>query len=118
MATRKMPQSSFSSTAERWFELTKTNIENEDDGDVLEAIDQLLLSRKPTSDLEVLVLMDVVAEAVRGGGRLDGLDVRALLNVRDRILTASTEVGLGESYAALQSRVQWPTVEQRRTATG
>lgn len=118
MARREMPKQSFSTTAKRWFELTRTPIESEDDGDALEEIDRLLLSHKPTSDLEVLIVVEVVAEAVRGGGRLDGLDVAALLNVRDRILTASTELGLGDLLARLQAVPSWPEVEERRAATG
>ncbi len=62
--------------------------------------------------------MDVVAEAMRGGGRIDGLDVAALLTIRDRVLQVSTEIGLGESYAALQRRAYEDWDDIRLAATG
>jgi hypothetical protein len=118
MATREMPKPSFPTAAGQWFELSRTGVESDDQGDALEALDRLLLRHKPTSDLETIVLMEVIAEALRGGGRGDGLDVAALLNVRDHVLRESREAGLGESYAALQSRTPWPPAEERLAATG
>lgn len=118
MATKDKPALQFSREAERWFELIRAETEPDDDGEQLEALDRLLLRHKPASDLEIIVLLEVVAEAVRGGGRIDGLEVAALLSVRDRILIASTEAGLGEAYAALQARAPWSDVEHRRSATG
>lgn len=89
MATRAIPKAAFSSTAKQWFELTKTTVESDDDGDALEELDRLILGHKPTSDLEIIVLVDVVIEAMRSGGRVDGLEISALLNVRDRVLKDS-----------------------------
>jgi len=116
MATRAIPKAAFSSTAKQWFELTKTTVESDDDGDALEELDRLILGHRPTSDLEIIVLVDVVIEALRSGGRVDGLEISALLNVRDRVLKDSAEKGLVDAYLALQ--VQWPAVEQRRAASG
>lgn len=118
MATRAIPRALFSSSAKRWFELTRTLIESEDDGDALEQVDRLLLGHKPASDLEVVVLMDVIAETLRSGGRIDGLDVAAVLNVRDRILNTSTERGLLDEYSALQHKGQGRVVEQRYSLSG
>lgn len=116
MANREVRRSWSPVVAGKWFELSRAEEDSGDDGEALEALDRLLLRHQPSSDLETVVLLEVVAEALRGGGRIDGLDVSAVLNIRDRILRESRDVGLAASFAALQPKPFREAVGENRVA--
>lgn len=51
-------------------------------GDRLFDAEIRLLSRRPRSPAEMIVQLEIICEGLEGGGRSDGLDVRALRNIQ------------------------------------
>lgn len=118
MATKNMPASTITDASQRWFQVVGPG-EPIDDGDALEAVERLLLQHCPTSDLETLVLLEVIAETVRNGGRSDMLEVGAITYIRDRILRESRDAGLGVAFASLHgTSASAETQDSRMSATG
>lgn len=83
-------------------------------GDRLFDAEIRLLSRHPRSPAEMIVQLEIICEGLEGGGRSDGLDVRALRNIQGILaIQEAHEQARLQLFNALRSKASdaaanWP----------
>lgn len=82
-----MGQSIFYKAVERFAEANSS----EDDGsfEKLERLERLILGHFPNSPAEAVMIMDLIIPNLLAGGRSDGRDVSALINIREMLRTSA-----------------------------
>ena len=77
-----MSRSSFAEACRTWLSLLLKPELSEDEGGALEAAEAVILTRTPKTDLEAVIIADVLLTNLSTGARSDGADIESVRSLR------------------------------------